>query len=57
MRGQFRAWWGNLTGDDLDKVAGKSDRLVGLLRRKYGYRKDHAEVESSRRLKDYPNPH
>jgi len=53
MRGQVRGWWGNLTDDDLEKAAGKSDALVGLLQQKYGYTKEHAETEFSRRVKEY----
>ena len=31
MRGQAKEWWGKLTDDDLDRVAGKSEQLIGLL--------------------------
>ena len=37
IRGQAKEWWGKLTDDDLDKVDGKYDKLVGLLQEKYGY--------------------
>jgi uncharacterized protein YjbJ (UPF0337 family) len=53
MRGQAKGWWGKLTDDDLDKAAGKSDQLIGLLQQKYGYTKEHAEAEYNRRLKEY----
>jgi uncharacterized protein YjbJ (UPF0337 family) len=52
MRGQAREWWGKLTDDDLDRVAGKYDRFIGVLQEKYGYTRDHAEEEVNRRLKE-----
>jgi uncharacterized protein YjbJ (UPF0337 family) len=50
MRGQVKEWWGELTDDDLDRVAGKADQLVGLIQQKYGYTREHAEEEFNRRL-------
>jgi uncharacterized protein YjbJ (UPF0337 family) len=50
MRGQVKEWWGKLTDDDLDRVGGKADQIVGLLQQKYGYTKEHAEKEYNRRL-------
>ena len=37
MRGQAKEWWGKLTDDDLERVGGKADPLIGLLQQKYGY--------------------
>ena len=51
VRGQAKEWWGKLTDDDLDKVAGKYERLAGVLQEKYGYTKQQAEEEINRRLK------
>ena len=50
MRGQVKEWWGKLTDDDLDRVDGKADQIVGLLQQKYGYTKEYAEEELNRRL-------
>ncbi len=50
MKGQVKEWWGELTDDDLEKVEGKADRLVGLLQQKYGYSKEEAEKEFNNRL-------
>lgn len=50
MRGQVKEWWGELTDDDLDRVDGKKDQLVGLLQKKYGYSKEQAKEEFNRRL-------
>ena len=50
MRGQIKEWWGKLTDDDLERVGGKADQLIGVLQQKYGYTKEHAEEEFNRRL-------
>lgn len=50
MKGQAKEWWGELTDDDLEKVEGKADRLVGLLQQRYGYSKEEAEKEFNKRL-------
>lgn len=56
LRGVVREKWGDLTDDELDQIAGRRDRLAGLLQEKYGYTRDEterqiddflAEVESS----------
>jgi uncharacterized protein YjbJ (UPF0337 family) len=52
MRGQAKVWWGKLTDDDLEKVGGKFDQLIGLLQEKYGYTQQQAEEEFNRRLKE-----
>ena len=46
MRGQLKVWWGLLTDDDLDVIAGKRDKLVGVLQQRYGWTKRDAEDES-----------
>jgi len=53
IRGEMKKWWGELTDDDLDKVAGERDKLVGVMQERYGYAKDYAEREVDRRLSDY----
>ena len=53
MRGEARAWWGKLTDDDLDRVAGKFEVLVGLLQERYGYTREQAADEIDRRVTDF----
>lgn len=53
MKGQVKEWWGNLTDDDLAKIDGKRDKLVGVLQERYGYAKDRAESEVNRRFDEY----
>jgi uncharacterized protein YjbJ (UPF0337 family) len=51
LRGQIRGWWGKLTDDDVEKVGGNYDKLIGLLQEKYGYTKQQAEQEYELRTK------
>lgn len=51
IRGDIKSWWGDITDDELDQVAGQRDKLVGLLQEKYGYARSKAEAELDRRLK------
>jgi len=50
VRGQAKVWWGKLSDDDLDKVAGRFDMFIGLLQEKYGYSRAHAEAEIEKRV-------
>ena len=50
VRGQVREWWGKLTDDDLDKIAGKSEKLIGKLQVKYGYTRKQAKMEIEKRV-------
>ena len=52
LRGQAKEWWGKLTDDDLERVGGKYDQLIGVLQQKYGYTREHAEEEIDRRFKE-----
>ncbi len=51
IRGQAKTWWGKLTDDDLEKVGGQYDKLIGLLQEKYGYTQMQAEEEYKKRTK------
>jgi uncharacterized protein YjbJ (UPF0337 family) len=52
MRGQVKEWWGKLTDDDFDVIAGKKDKLIGKLQERYGWAKRDAEDEVARRFRD-----
>lgn len=43
LKGQARTEWAKLTDDDVEKVGGKREALVGALQSRYGYLKDRAE--------------
>ena len=45
VKGSVKERWGKLTDDDLTVVAGKRDKLAGILQQKYGYAKEQAEKE------------
>jgi len=33
MRGEVKSWWGKLAADDLDRIDGQKDRLIGWFKR------------------------
>jgi len=43
MKGRIREQWGELTNDDMDRIGGKKDQLVGTIQSKYGLAKEEAE--------------
>ena len=52
LKGSVKAKWGNLTDDDVTKVEGQSEKLVGILQEKYGYSKDEAQQEYNKFMDD-----
>jgi len=53
LRGQLKIWWGDLTDDDLDRIEGERDKLIGRLQERYGYTRENAEAEIERRFREY----
>ena len=49
FRGQIKEQWGKLTDDDLDRIEGKRDQLLGAVQKRYGVARDVAEKQ----LKDF----
>lgn len=49
IRGTIREKWGELTDDELDQIAGKRDKLAGVLQERYGY----TQVEAERQIDDF----
>ena len=45
LKGKVREQWGDLTDDEVDKVAGEKDQFVGMLQTKYGKARDETERE------------
>ena len=43
MKGAVKQQWGDLTDDDLTRIEGDRDRLVGLVQERYGVAKDDAD--------------
>ena len=50
IRGKVQETWAKLTNDDLDRISGEWDQLVGTLQEKYGYTKKRAESELAKFL-------
>jgi uncharacterized protein YjbJ (UPF0337 family) len=44
-KGQAQQKWGDLTGDDLDKIEGSREELVGKVQERYGIAKEAAEKQ------------
>lgn len=45
VQGKVQETWGSLTDDDLDKIAGKRDQLLGHIQAKYGIAMEEAEKQ------------
>lgn len=45
QKGRLKEKWGELTDDDIDKIDGKKDQLLGVLQNRYGRTRDVAERE------------
>ena len=44
-KGRVKEKWGKLTDNDLGEIEGKAEKFLGLLRKKYGYIRDKAELK------------
>jgi len=53
MRGELRSWWGRISDSDFERIAGKKDRLIGILQEKYGYTREAAQQEMERRFREF----
>jgi uncharacterized protein YjbJ (UPF0337 family) len=53
MRGTLRSWWGRLSDDDLERIGGEKDKLIGAVQEKYGQTREQAEREVERRFSEY----
>ena len=48
LKGRVKERWGELTNDDLDRIEGRRDQLVGAIQKQYGRARDEAETEVER---------
>jgi len=53
IRGQARTWWDKLDDDDLNHANGQFEPFIDLLQAKYGYTREHAEKEITKRIAEY----
>ena len=56
LRSQIKQWWSVLTDDDLDKINGQRDKLIGKLQEKYGFTKEQATRELDEHLAQLRQP-
>ena len=42
LKGRVREQWGKLTDDDLDRIQGKSEQLIGKIQERYGVAREEA---------------
>ena len=57
VKGKAKQQWGKLTDDELDRISGKYDELVGLVQKTYGYTVEKARQEVddfARKIKQHP---
>lgn len=45
LKGKVQEQWGELTGDELDKIDGRFEQLIGTIQKRYGISQDAAEKE------------
>jgi uncharacterized protein YjbJ (UPF0337 family) len=50
---QAKIFWIKLDDEDLEHIAGKTDRLAGLLQGKYGYTRQNADKQSARWMRKH----
>ena len=53
FKGKVKEQWGKLTDDDLTRIEGKRDQLLGVVQQRYGVAKDEAE----RQIRDWERLH
>jgi uncharacterized protein YjbJ (UPF0337 family) len=53
LKGEVRSKWGKLTDDDIERIAGNKDKLIGALQERYGYVWDEARQLVDRYLDEY----
>jgi uncharacterized protein YjbJ (UPF0337 family) len=51
LKGKVKQQWGELTDDDLDRISGKRDEVLGLMQERYGWERSKAESELDNFLK------
>jgi uncharacterized protein YjbJ (UPF0337 family) len=46
LKGDLKSTWGKLTDDDVVAIAGRKDKLLGILEERYGIARDEAEKQA-----------
>jgi uncharacterized protein YjbJ (UPF0337 family) len=47
-KGEAKVTWSKLTDDELNRVNGEAEKLMGVLQERYGYARERAEKEVDR---------
>lgn len=55
IRGQIKQTWGKLTDDDLIRIEGNAEELIGKVQKVYGYTREKAQQEFDKFKKDNQN--
>ena len=53
VKGEIRIRFGKLTDDDMTQIEGHTEKMIGKLQERYGYKREQAEKE----LTDFLNTH
>ena len=56
LKGKVREKWGKLTNDDLEKVQGRTEQLVGRIQERYGIARTEAERQVNEWIKGVKEP-
>jgi uncharacterized protein YjbJ (UPF0337 family) len=56
LTGDIKARWGKLTDDEVTRIEGDYDQLVGRIQERYGYAREQAERELNDFLAKHPEP-
>ena len=51
VKGDIRRKWGKLTDNDLTEIQGDTEKMIGKLQERYGYKREQAQRE----LNDFLN--
>jgi len=52
MQGELKSWWSKLTDDDVERIGGQKDKLIGWVQEKYGQTREHAQQEVEWRMQE-----
>jgi uncharacterized protein YjbJ (UPF0337 family) len=55
LRGNVKGRWGKLTGNNLKRIEGRVDQMIGLLQERKGYTRQRAEEELDHYLDRFGN--
>ena len=55
LKGEVKSQWGQLTDDDLNKIGGDAEKLVGRVQERYGYERDRAKREVDNFITRHPD--